>query len=286
MYPNQSPAAAPTAGRPGTTPRRVSTEPQVIYASTDAEISKVAEVCFRAADRGEPVGLDTEFYAVDIGKQSCFARSQLHLLSVAVRRSPPTLHPRGYSVADAAVLSAACLTHPRFRAFLESDCPKAVHNLPVDAHTIQNHGVRLGGGINTLAMARWAWPGRARGAGFTLDSLGVDLAGAGKIETFSDIFTESVTEYRVTTRHETLCECGMSPCRRRSSTPGHSRIRVAVETQHPRVVQRQIPLESVGPGHPVWQRALAYSAQDAILASAVYELALLDMRRSRREIPW
>lgn len=259
---------------------------KVFYADTPDKISKVVQACYRAFERGETIGLDTEFYGVELGKQSCVARSKLHLLSIAVRRYPLQLAPRGYYVADAAVLPRAALEFNPLVFLLEGTNAKAVHNLPVDAHTLLNEGIRLNGGINTLAMARWAWPERARGAGFTLDALGEDIAGIGKTESFRDIFTESVTEHRITTRRETRCECGAIPCHTRSVTPGHARRQVEVETRHPRVVQREIPLESVGRGHPKWDRVLAYSARDAVLALAVYDLAKLEMERAYRTMHW
>lgn len=257
---------------------------QVFYANTDAEITRVVEAANRSLDRGDALGYDSEFFGVDIGKQSCFARSQLHLCSLAVKRHPYQLAPRGYHVADAAVFSRRSLERPDFVKLLENPGPKAVHNLPVDAHTLANAGITLGGGVNTLAMARWAWPERARGLGFTLDALGQDLVGAGKTEDFRELFRVEVTEYRVTTRREKVCECGQK-CGRRSTTPGHTRHEEVVETRHPKLVMRDIPLESVVPGHPLWPRAINYAAQDAWLALAVYDLATLAMQ-IKREIPW
>lgn len=265
---------------------------EVVYADTADKVSKVVAACRRAADRGEPIGFDTEFYGVDVGKQSCFSRARLHLCSVAVKRFPRVVAPRGYDVADAAVLTKENLRD--LQEILEGDGAKVVHNLPVDAHTLANEGIKLNGGINTLAMARWAWPGRARGAGFTLDSLGSDLLGVGKTESFSELFQEEVIEYRSTFRTVRFCECQLprldeglqlEPCRKRSSTPGHSRIERRFETQHPKVVVKPVPLESVGPGHVLWERAVKYAAQDAVLALAVYDLALREMQ-IYREVPW
>lgn len=259
---------------------------KVMYAQTDAEIARVVAAANRAHGRGEPIGFDTEFYGVDIGKQSCFARSKLHLMSLAVKRHPHQLSPRGFQLADAAVFTRDALERSELRGLLEGPGVKAVHNLPVDAHTLANEGVILGGGVNTLAMARWAWPDRARGAGFTLDALGQDLVGAGKTESFRELFREEITEFRVTTRRERVCECGAVPkCGRHSTTPGHARILEVVETRHPRLVLRDIPLESVLPGHMLWQRTLNYAAQDAVLALAVYDLALQAMV-TNREVPW
>lgn len=156
----------------------------------------------------------------------------------------------------------------------------------MDAHTLANAGVILGGGVNTLAMARWTWPSRARGAGFTLESLGLDFLGYGKTEAFDDLFSEEYAGYRERARKVRGCECGAVTCRVRQSTPGHLRIErtEVVKTQF--TARRPVPLEAVVPGHPLWARALKYSAQDALMALAVYELALRAMTKQRRDVPW
>jgi hypothetical protein len=256
------------------------------YADTPDKIAAMVAAARISADSGEPIGLDTEFYNVNIGKESCVARSKLHLLSIAVKRYPLELHPRGYHLADAYVLTRDALENEGLLELLRAPIRKAVHNLPVDAHTLENEGVVLGGGLNTLAMSRWAWPDRARGAGFTLDALGRDLCGVGKTESFAEVFTETTTEYRIRTKRLESCECGTVPCHRRRTTPGHMRIERLQETRIPKEVIAEIPLESVTPGHPRWDRALAYSAQDAVLALAVYDLATLEMRSRKVDVPW
>ena len=264
----------------------------VLYADSPDKIARVVEAAHRSFDRGEPIGLDTEFYNVDVGKQSCVARARLHLLSLAVKRFPHQLSPRGFHVADAAVFTREALRDTSLRRLLEGPGRKCVHNLPVDAHTLCNghpeegiEGIELYDGINTLAVARWAWPHRARGAGFTLGALGDDYLGATKTEDFRDLFSQEVTEYRSTFRKVQRCECGNQPCRKRSTSDGHRRILEIVETQHPKTVRVPVPLNDVVLGHPLWPRALAYSAADAVLALGVYDLATLEMRK-KLDIPW
>lgn len=241
---------------------------------------KVAAALFRQAERGRPAGLDSEFYNVAIRSQSTVARSRLHLWSVAINRWPLQLHPRGYYLADAAVFGADALEHAGLREWLESDAPKCIHNLPVDAHTFGNHGIRVGGAINTLARARFVWPERARGfpepPGFGLDDLGVDILGIGKPEdgwvsedwwrkhgkpadpaVFVRIIEETVTR-RVRAER---CSCGEEKCRKRK---GHSRP-VSEVTEVVRKWGGHIPLEEVVPGHPRRTRAEAYAARDALL---------------------
>lgn len=265
---------------------------EVFFADTDDKIARVVASLRRAQDRlGQEAvfGLDTEFYGVELRKHSTVSRSRLHMLSIASRRIPGVLHPRGYSVADAAVFLRPALDHPALRGWLEDSGPrKAVHNLPVDAHTLANEGIALAGGINTLARARWAWPARARAEGFTLDSLARDLLGTGKTESFDELFREERTTETVRTRHVLICECGVVPRRGhpRSATPGHARITRVEETRTPKTAWVPVSLEVVVPGHPLWPRALRYSAQDAVMALAVYELSLREMKCQAREMPW
>lgn len=258
---------------------------KIFYAESDVDISKVVGALLRARDRREPVGFDTEFYGVDVGAQSCFGRARVHLLSVAVKRNPRVILPRGYDLADPAVLSSAALQHQGFRTWLEDcDAKKVIHNAPVDVHSVASDGINTRGFINSLALARWAWPDRARGSGFTLDSLGMDLLGVGKPESFKELFQEDYEIRRSTFRKAEVCECG-EKCGKRRTTPGHSRHEEVVETVHTRIGQRPVALESVIPGHPLWERALKYSAQDAVLALGVYDLAQRALQVVR-EIPW
>lgn len=257
----------------------------LIYAETYAEIQKVVDACNRAGDRGEIVGLDTEFYNVDVGKQNCYARAKVHFISLAVQRFPTQTTARGIPVCDAAVMLSGAFGHLPFVQWLESDYHKAVHNLPVDAHAIANHGITLGAGINTLAMARWAWPERARAGGFTLDALGQDLLRVGKTESFDELFSEEYEDLRSTYRKKRVCECGASPCRKRQSNPGHNRIIQSVETIHSSIKTRPVPLQSVVRGHALWDRALNYAAYDAVLALQIYHLALEAMQ-IERHVPW
>lgn len=248
---------------------------------------KVVDALNRAADRGESAGLDTEFYgpgnpAFDVRKNSCAGGgAKVHFLSVAVKRFPHVLHPRGYHVADAAVLLAPALEHPGLRAWLESPARKVVHNLSVDAHSIRNHGISLGGAVNSLDLARWAWPERARGRGFSLDALGVDILGAGKTEDFNELFSEEVVELARIKRLVTkVCSCGEAGCRKRK---GHEKTEVVTEEPVYRTVRRRVPLELVVPGHWLWERAVKYSAQDAILALNLDDVLT---RKMQERVPW
>jgi hypothetical protein len=270
------------------------------YASSQSELDKVAVALQRQADRGRAAGLDSEFYNVKIQTQSCVARSKLHLWSVAINRWPLKLHPRGYYEADAAVLGVEALDHKGLRDWLESEAPKAVHNLPVDAHTFGNHGIKLGGVINTLARARFCYPERARGfpepPGFGLDDLGADILGLGKTEDgwvsedwwrkhgrpLDPAIFVRITEEEVVKRVKAeVCSCGEKKCRKRK---GHDR----PVTEVRELVRKWggvIPLEEVVPGHERWERACAYAARDSLVA--LYLLDRMDrMMDGKIPFPW
>lgn len=255
----------------------------VFVATTPEEAAKVARACLLSLDRGEAVGLDTEFYGLDVRKHSTYARAKLHFLSVAVKRHPLVVLPRGHYLADPAVLTRDCL--PAMREVFSHPGPKPVHNLGVDQHTLANEGYELVNGVNTLAMARWAWPDRARGRGFTLDALGEDFLGEGKTTSFDELFSEEYIEYRSTYRKTRVCECG-EVCGRRGTTPGHARTEKMIETKHARTARRPVPLEMVVPGHVLWNPAVDYSARDAVLALGVFDLATQTMAKTMREVPW
>lgn len=265
-----------------------------IYAD-ETQWDKVYGALSRAADRGDTAGLDSEFYNVEIRSQSCVARSRLHLWSVAIHRWPLQLQARGYYAADAAVLTAGAIEHHGLRSWLESSAPKAVHNLPVDAHTFHNAGVTVGGTINTLARSRFVWPERARGAGFDLDGLGIDLLAIGKTEPgwVSEnwwktngrprdpaVFVRIVEEKIVKQQKTKLCSCGVEGCRKRK---GHERPVVSVEET--KLHHTFIPMEEVVLGHDRWDRAVAYAARDSLVGLYLHDRIETEMRRGV-PFPW
>src|SRR6185436_8051480 len=86
-----------------------------------------------AIERRGVMGLDTEFYNVDIKKQSTVLRAKIHVWSVAIRSN--MFDARGYTKAVGFVLPVSALQHPGIRRVLESkSILKAVHNQPVDSH--------------------------------------------------------------------------------------------------------------------------------------------------------
>lgn len=252
------------------------------------EWDAVARSLERSTGRGDVAGLDTEFYGLgprghfDVRKESTAGgRVGVHLWSVAIKRHPHKLTARGYHIADTAVLLADSLEHPGLRRWLESDAPKVCHNLSVDQHAFAGSGVVLGGAFNTLARARWVWPERARANGFSLDSLGLDLLGIGKTDSFVELFSEEVEEQvGVKIERTKMCSCGVEKCRKRK---GHVKTEVVTEIPKMKMVTRRIPLETVFPGHRIWDRAVAYAARDAWLALAIQDR--ID-REMGKETPW
>jgi hypothetical protein len=168
----------------------------------------------------------------------------------------------------------------RVRGVLEDpDIIKVAHNSPVDIHTAGNHGVRCAGVVNTVSLARWVLPERtSTGAGYGLKNL-MPLVGRTPLGTYKDTMT--MEEYYETSKEKSrkVCSCGVEGCRKRK---GHVKTeeRWTEFTGHRREVQ--VPLEDVGPGHPLWDRLRVYAAEDAEAAVELYErLRLLGRARQR-----
>lgn len=257
------------------------------FYADESRWDKVYTALQRSTDRGDIVGADTEFYGADgvvfdIRKESTAGRRvRVHMLSLAVKRAPHVLHPRGYHISDTAVLLVSALEHKGIRSWLESDAPKVFHNLSVDSHAFLGSGVSLGGAFNTLDRARWVWPHRARGAGYSLDSLGSDLLGVGKLASFTEVFGEWVDQYVRTKIIETkVCSCGVEKCRKRK---GHEKSIVETAEKVFKKVWTTVPLEDVVPGHRMWSGAVAYAARDAWLALGVQDKIDQAMKQ---EAPW
>lgn len=255
------------------------------YVATESEADPIIE----RISTFSVAGLDTEFYGCDIRTESPVGRSICHVFSVAVPSGP--LNPRGYNEAESWVFHGHLLAAPSVKKWLEGECRKAVHNQPVDHHTIRNHGVALRGGINTLAMSRFWYPARANTGdrpGFDLDSLGRDFCGAGKTESFDDLFGYDAVDVRTHEVTKKRCECGELGCTKKKA--GRDGVAHALKTPE-RVwapynvkVRRHEPLTGLTPSHPKWARYVAYAAWDAVLALQIYQLMLRD--KIERPYPW
>lgn len=229
-------------------------------------------------------GLDTEFHSVDITSQSPVARSVVHVWSVSIPSGDVT--PAGFNRPSTWVLPGEALTHAGLREWLESDKHiKAVHNQPVDSHSIGNAGVSLRGGVNTLDMARWVYPHLARGFNrpFALDNLANGRVGLSKTESFEDLFGYEAVEEFPTTTVKKRCICGVLSCRKKI---GHEqKFLERVEGVGRRKVKRYLPLTDLSPSHPLWARYLAYAARDSELALIMYQVMMRDME-VERPFPW
>ncbi len=266
-------------------------EYELTYADTIEEGAALADTLTGLATRSGLVhaGFDTEFYGVELGKHSVLGRGKVHFASLAWEQGGEKLHPRGFTIPRAAVVSADVVRRcPEFRAlFSREDFVFYAHNAPVDAHIFKNEGIGIRNVRNTLTMARWTWPHRARaswGGGFGLDALSKDVLGEGKLEEFKELFSETDETWECKTRVEKYCTCGTPRCRKRSQ--GHEKQERIWEERESKLITRAVPLESVVPGHRLFQRAIRYAAQDAVLAYALKQVMEREMRRQIRDVPW
>lgn len=265
---------------------------ELTYADTVEEGAALADTLSRLADRSGrlDLGFDTEFYGVELGKHSVLGRAKVHFASLAWEQGGEKLHPRGFTIPRAAVVSAAVVRGcTQFRElFADRRIYTYAHNAPVDAHVFKNEGIDIANVINTLTMARWCWPGRARatwgGGGFGLDALSKDVLGEGKLESFNELFTEAIETWVTKVVTQKRCCCGTPGCRKRSA--GHEKYPDSWEERESKLEIRKVPLEIVVPGHPLFERAKWYAAQDAVLAYCLREVIHRELRKQIREIPW
>jgi hypothetical protein len=230
-------------------------------------------VLAKQARKAGVVGLDTEFYGLDVRKQSCVGRARVHVWSLAIRTGRRS--PLGFARARGWVLPAAALLDPAVKSLLEdAEVTKAVHNQPVDDHAIHNHGVQLAGCINTLGLARWAWPELITQGGFGLKNLMFVKLRREPVCEFDDVLSDVRTVQVDKTRKKRLsqCSCGTPGCRARK---GHEKTKVeVVETV---TIEKeedfQYALEEILPGHMRWNLLMKYAAEDAVAALEVLELA-------------
>lgn len=219
-------------------------------------------------------GLDTEFYGLDIKKESTVRRAKIHVWSIAIRSS--VFDARGYTKAVGFVLPVEALTHSGIRRVLSSKrIIKAVHNQPVDSHALQNHGVQLKGAINTLNLCRWVWPEMNKVPGYTLKSLMQTKLGREPICTFKElvsyIYYEPIEKWKDVKRN--VYSCGRDSCRKRNC---HSKSVILEKVPYIREYKRKsvYSLESIIPGHPRFPLLIDYAAEDAVAALELLELAL------------
>lgn len=238
------------------------------YLTTSEEWDKLV----RAIEKRGVCGLDTEFYGLNIKKESTVLRAKIHVWSLAIRSN--VFDARGYTKAVGFVLPVAALQHPGIKRILESrKILKAVHNQPVDAHALFNHGIVLRGAINTLNLARWCWPEMNKVPGYTLKSLMNTKLGRDPICTFKElvsyVYYEPVAKFKQVRHNE--YSCGRKSCRRWNC---HSKSVVSETVEYVREYKRksEYPLESIIRGHERFPLLIDYSAEDAVAALELLEL--------------
>lgn len=240
------------------------------YLDTPAQWDELVELCRTAG----AIGLDSEFYGVDPSKQSCVGRSRIHVFSIAIRTE--RLSPLGFHYCRGWMLPVGALAHPPVVALLEGvGVLKYIHNQSVDHHSFANHGIQVGGGVNTLGWVRWTHPGLVNTPGrFKLKTLMNSLLRRNPVCSFKQLVTyertEIVTKLRAEERSE--CSCGVDGCRKRK---GHKKRKwlEEVEVSREKIVEDRYPLESIVPGHPRWDLLLRYAIDDAVAALQIAELA-------------
>lgn len=238
------------------------------YLDTPAQWDKLVKLIRKQ----RVIGLDTEFYGLDIKKESCVLRAKIHVWSIALRTK--VFDARGYTKAAGFVLPVSALDHQGIRDVLE--CPlivKAVHNQPVDSHAFSNHGLNLKGGVNTLNLARWCWPEMNKVPGYTLKSLMNTKLGRDPVCTFKQLlayeYTEPVATYRKVKKN--VYSCGIAGCRKRNHHTKSVEVEI-VEGIRERKVRAEYALETIVPGHPRWNLLVEYAGEDAIAALEMLEL--------------
>lgn len=228
----------------------------MLYASDAADWERVAA---RLRTKGA-FGLDTEFSGVDLRSESCVRRARVHVWSVAVATG--RLHPRGYPITAGVVLPADALSCPAIVGVLnDPKITKYVHNLPVDSHTLANHGIDLQGAVNTLSMARWMLPGIAS---YGLKDL-MPLFGRRPLGDFKELFRKPKRIPKVNKIREKGCSCGEEGCRKRKG-PHEKWEKVRHEIEWIEKGFEPIPLTEIVPGHDLWDTLLKYAGEDAMAA--------------------
>lgn len=254
----------------------------VPYLDTPAGWDKVVRV-IRAAG---VCGWDSETYGHEVDASTPVGRARVHVWSLAV---PTTaVSARGHHVAAGVVLPSAALDYGPLRALLEDpDVAKWAWNAPHDVHSAREHRVQVRGWIDGLPLARVALPGLPRHG---LKTVGPHLTGK-PMSKFEDVLSMDVETYRDTR----VCSCqslagcdfvvgtrgrgmaGVEDLRpvwrgERCTKRGRSKAHRSLPAWMPVMIRQLQPLESVVPGHRLWDGLLDYAAEDAVVALECGEL--------------
>lgn len=251
------------------------------YIESKPDAQKIVDYIIR---KDEPIGFDTEFEGVDFDEgDNCVGRAVLDVWSLAVFDGGYS--PRGFRTAKGVVISREAL--PWFSSILENKgIKKYAHNAVVDVHTCFNCGIDVVGVIDTLSLVRFVIPGRLKNG---LDILAKEYLDDSKFEHFKTLFTEPIfedraVEYKWCPYCERLGEDEARSCRRRKSP--HLRYSRVEMVSHETRGRKLIPISSVRPGHPLWERYKAYAAQDSVLALELGDFLVNKAKEKKYDNPF
>lgn len=227
---------------------------RILAERTFAGTTKEWDAIAKAVAKAGICGSDTETYGHDVRKSTPTYRSKIHVWSIAVRSSK--LHPRGHHIAVGRTLPVEALTYPPIKEILEDwSIIKVYHNAPHDVHAKRVYGVNVQGFKDTLAKARHYLPG--------LDSYGLKQLCRRVGRTLHEYkATVSVPRFIDRRKEVKVCSCGQERCRKRL---GHIKTISVIEWKEEKGLM-EIPLESITPGHPNWNRLVLYACEDAVTA--------------------
>jgi CDGSH-type Zn-finger protein len=226
-----------------------------------------------AALRKGVMGLDTETYGHNVRESSPAFRAKIDVWSVALQSDE--LAPIGYHRARGAVLPASALDHPGLRRVLTGgEVLLVLHNAGHDQHSMANHGVELAPVYDTLEATRLLWP---RLGLYTLKMLRQTILGKAARESFKELTAPEKREVKEQVeRHKGVhvCSCGVVKCKKKKPDGAHIKTEATVTWLEEVTKLRtfNVPIESIGPGHPRFLRKIEYAADDAVDAVELREM--------------
>jgi hypothetical protein len=224
-------------------------------------------------------GIDSETYGQP-PRTSPQHRTRVQCWSVAILGDGRS--PRGYRRAFGVVLPRHALDHDELRGALQASTLWG-HNAPHDEHSFANEGVPLT--VNdTLQWIRVAVPGMRD---YGLKDVRKWALGKADREDFRTLMGHRGEVEVDVVRTLRRCECGATPCRKRTTEPGHRRLVLREPAKAMRTKDLLYSVTDMVPGHPLFERWEAYSRADA--EDAIEEVDWLRTRgagATTRPYPW
>lgn len=135
-------------------------------------------------------------------------------------------------------------------------------NAPHDVHALRNHAVDVAGWVDGLPRARVVWRDFPRHGLKTVSPLVLGRT----LREYEDVLSMDVVEYvdgiGCSCQGVTAGQVFELPLCTRRGRKGHERVGV----RRPVTRRRLQPLESVNPGHVLWDGLLDYAEEDAVAA--------------------